>query len=83
MDVYEHNTCSFIVKVWVETNRDLAEPLRWRGHITNVFTGQRQYFKDMVTLVNFVTLYLEKMGTTAIQPDSAAAKPLMNDSETP
>lgn len=76
MDLYEHNTCSFIVKVWVEPNNDLMEHVRWRGHVTQVFTGQRQYFEDLAPLVNFITLYLERMGAKADQADRRGQVPL-------
>lgn len=69
MDLYEQNTCSFIVKVWVEPNGDPTGHLRWRGHITQVFTGQRQYFENMASLVNFIRFHLEQMGGKAEQAD--------------
>lgn len=76
MDLYEQNTCSFIVKVWVEPN---ADHLRWRGHITQVFTGQRQYFENMATLVNFIMLQLEQMGANLEQADQLVQNPSVGD----
>lgn len=72
MDLYEQNTCSFVVKVWVEPNGDLMDHLRWRGHITQVFTGQRQYFENMAALVNFILLHLAQMGANLEQTDQRA-----------
>ncbi|MEZ4733108.1 MAG: hypothetical protein R3E79_38925 [Caldilineaceae bacterium] len=75
MDVYERNTCSFIVKVWVDPNTDSTGQPRWRGHVTHVFTGQRQYFEDLVTLVKFITLYLERMGVSSAQSERHVETP--------
>jgi hypothetical protein len=64
MDLYEHNTRSFIVKVWVEPRGDsTAEPL-WRGHITQVYTSQRQYFEDLAVMVDFIRHSLEEIGVS-------------------
>lgn len=61
MDLYERNTCSFIVKVWVEGSDDQNGQGFWRGHITHVFSGKRQYFEDLNTVVKYVKRYLEEM----------------------
>lgn len=68
MELYEHNTCSFIVKVWVEEKDDLTGYCHWRGHITHVFSGKRQYFEDLASTVNFILPYLETMDVTVDKP---------------
>lgn len=42
----ETNIHSFIVKIWVERNLGGEEPT-WRGHITDVTTGERRYVKSL------------------------------------
>lgn len=64
MHLYEHNTCSFVVKVWVEPNDDPAGTAVWRGHITHVFSGERRYFADLAALSDFMRPYLRLMGVT-------------------
>lgn len=70
MDLYEHNTCSFIVKVWIEPNGETVTQPLWRGHITHVFTGQRQHFNNLTAIVDFVATYLEGMGVRVEQTKS-------------
>jgi len=62
MESYEHNTCSFIVKVWVESSECPTDPVLWRGHVTHVASGQRRYFEDLPTALRFALPYLEVMG---------------------
>jgi hypothetical protein len=62
MGLYERNTRSFIVKVWVEPNGESKMKLLWRGHVTHVFTGQRQYFEDLAVMVDFIRLSLQEIG---------------------
>lgn len=61
MALYERNTCSFIVKVWVEENDEQNHDY-WRGHITHVFSGKRQYFEDLGVIGDFIMSYLTEMG---------------------
>lgn len=69
MDLYERNTCSFIVKVWIEPNDEaVAQPL-WRGQITHVFTGQRQSFDNLATITDFIATYLAGMGAGVAQTE--------------
>lgn len=62
MDLYERNTCSFVVKVWLEPNGETCAQPAWRGQVTHVFTGHRQSFEQWATLTNFITAYLKEMG---------------------
>lgn len=57
-DVWEWNTVSFVVRIWLE------EPDRgvWRGHITNVEGGTRRYVEDFNQLNEFIAGYLREMG---------------------
>jgi hypothetical protein len=62
MNLYERNTCTFIVKVWVEGSEGDAGVVLWRGHITNVFSGRRRYFENLTTVDDFIIDYLREMG---------------------
>ena len=61
MELYERDTCSFIVKVWVERDNEQTANSFWRGHITHVFTGQRQYFEELTNIVRFIEPYLTEI----------------------
>lgn len=68
MALYERNTCSFIVKVWVEEN-DEQHHDHWRGHITHVVSGKRQYFEDLAVVGDFIMSYLTEMGISFDKAD--------------
>lgn len=72
MELYERNTCSFIVKVWREPNDAPLAQSQWRGHITHVFTGRRQYFDHLATITNFIATYLVEMGASTDQTEPFA-----------
>lgn len=67
MELYERNTCSFIVKVWREPNDASRAQSQWRGHITHVFTGRRQYFDNLATITHFIAIYLAEMDVSTDQ----------------
>jgi hypothetical protein len=50
---------SFVIKVWLEETREATEPL-WRGHITHVFNGKRQYFQQLTQILPFIQTYLNR-----------------------
>lgn len=62
MDLFEFNTHSFIVKVWLEETAEEAGQAIWRGHITHVPSGERRYVKDPDDIPAFIVPYLEGMG---------------------
>jgi len=62
MDSLEPGAQSFIVKVWVEDGNGEAGQGVWRGHITHVSSGRRQYIKDLGEIEEFIAPYLEEMG---------------------
>lgn len=60
--LFEDNTHSFVVKIWLErTTREIGDAT-WRGHITHVPSGERRYLKDLHEILAFIAPYLEKMG---------------------
>ena len=55
----------FIVRIWLETSSE-AEPA-WRGAVEHIPTGERQYFIDLSSLMDFIKLRLdEKIGDLVI-----------------
>lgn len=62
MDQVEHETQSFIVKVWVEEIALHAQRGVWHGHITHVPSHERRYLKDLGEIEDFIAPHLEEMG---------------------
>ncbi|HLF84169.1 MAG TPA: hypothetical protein VI837_08350 [Blastocatellia bacterium] len=62
MDLSDPNTHSFIVKIWIERAPEGRRSADWRGHITHVPSGQRQYLKDLREIRQFMLPYLKVMG---------------------
>jgi hypothetical protein len=53
---------SFIIKVWIEEHPDTDSPGTWRGHITDVLSGERRYLKNLGKIPDFIAPRLEDMG---------------------
>ena len=62
MEPAESRIHSFIIKLWLEEEMDEAGRAEWRGHITHVPGGERQYIQDLNAIPLFIQPYLEKMG---------------------
>jgi len=60
-ELFQDNTHSFILKVWVEGSSKDGKPVIWRGHITHVPSGERRYLKDMGDIALYVASYLEEV----------------------
>jgi len=60
--VADSKTCSFIIKIWLEETAEEAGRATWRGHITHVDNGKRQYFETLDEIPAFITPYLKQMG---------------------
>ena len=58
----EHDSHSFIVKVWLEETVQEAGRAKWRGHITHVLSGERRYLQTLSGITDFIMPYLERMG---------------------
>ena len=54
----EPETHSFIIKIWLEKEADREEQF-WRGHITHVPDGKRQYLHRLDDILRFVSPYLK------------------------
>jgi hypothetical protein len=55
---------SFVVKIWQEESTTEAGAPRWRGRITHVPSGEKRYFEDLQTIVEFIQSYLGSMGNS-------------------
>jgi hypothetical protein len=67
MDLSEFNTQSFIVKIWLEEPAGKGGPAVWRGHITHVPSGERQYLEDLDKIKGFMLPYLQAMGVRQVR----------------
>lgn len=63
--LFEDNTHSFIVKIWLEETTERADHGTWRGRITHLPSGEQRYIKDLDGILAFVAPYLTKMGVKA------------------
>lgn len=62
MEPHAGQTCSFILKVWVEEHDEEHSRTLWRGHITHVMSGKRHYFENLSAALNFMLPYFETIG---------------------
>ena len=61
MDHTETQTHSFIIRIWLEE----AEERLWRGHVTHVPSGKRQYVETLEGISHFLDAYLQQMGAAS------------------
>lgn len=61
-DSSDARTYSFIVKVWLEEAAEETEEPTWRGHITHVPSGDRQYVQTLDDIAAFIEPYLLQLG---------------------
>lgn len=62
MELPEHTTHSFIVRIWLEETGQPPGQITWRGHITHLLTNERRYVQSLEDISGFIGTYLEKMG---------------------
>jgi hypothetical protein len=67
-DLSETNIHSFIIKIWFEELSEEIDQFDWRGHITHVPSGRRQYLKELNGILSFITPYLERAGVKLSSP---------------
>jgi len=67
MQLFEDNTCVFIIRIWFEPRSIEGAAELWRGTIIHIPTGKRRYVKDLGDITTFMRPYLEErkanMGT--------------------
>ena len=62
MDIAEDHTHSFIIKIWLEESVEETGRAIWRGRITHVPSGKRQYIQHLDEIGAFIAPYVEAMG---------------------
>jgi len=62
MEQPEATSHSFIVKVWLERTRSAVQGPRWRGRITHVPSGERQYVEELDGISLFIAPRLAALG---------------------
>jgi hypothetical protein len=60
MESLGSDTHSFIIKIWIVT--DETNHIGWRGHITHVPDGERQYLNSLSDIQKFIVPYLKALG---------------------
>ena len=68
MSSVESSIQSFVIRVWVEERAESSDSLPWRGHITHVPTGAKQYLKDLDDILAFMVPYMNEMGVNVKRP---------------
>lgn len=58
-NVSEPSIVSFIVRVWREETASHEQQAIWRGHITCVPAGPRQYFANIDEIAGIIRAHLE------------------------
>lgn len=61
-DMWELNTQSFVIRLWLEEPGSADRPAVWRGHITHALTGSRRYVDSLAQITAFISIYLREMG---------------------
>jgi hypothetical protein len=61
-DLIEFINHSFVIKIWLEETPEETNNPIWRGHITHVPSGERNYIQDLNGITNFLRHFLEKLG---------------------
>mgnify|MGYP006302750699 FL=1 len=62
MDLFEVNTHSLVIRIWIEERvGEMGQP-NWRGHITHIPSGEQRYFEDLDDIKAFILPHLRKAG---------------------
>ena len=67
MEDPEEQTHSFVIKFWLEELGEENGRGIWRGHITHVGSGNRQYLKALGEIADFIAFYLGMRRSTRLQ----------------
>jgi len=62
LNLYEFNTHSFIIKIWLERESQPEEPAVWRGYIIHILSGKQHPLLRLDDITQFFLDYLEQMG---------------------
>jgi len=53
---------SFVIKIWLEEEKDSSGREKWRGHITYVNTKEKRYVERLAEITAFITRNLVAAG---------------------
>ena len=67
MNTGENTACSFVVRIWVDTDDEPMAQL-WRGRVTAIPSGDQKYFDDLSELNDFIAAYLQRIGVSVECP---------------
>ena len=67
MALLEDRSAAFIVRVWCERGDAEQPSSEWRGTVEHVQTGERQFFRHLDAVLDFMKPYLEALGIDAQQ----------------
>jgi hypothetical protein len=59
------NAETFVVRIWLEAVDDDGQQTVWRGHVTHVMSGERQYVQSLSAVADFINRYLRRLGMDA------------------
>ena len=57
---FDHESHSFVIRLWQEHQEHPDAPLIWRGWVEHVQSGMRHYFQSVAALNDIVFDYLGK-----------------------
>jgi hypothetical protein len=63
MHVPQASVQTFVLRIWLEETQDEAGRTVWRGHITDVSTGERPDIQDVAGIVAFLSPRLALLDT--------------------
>ena len=66
MDLFEADTHSFVIKIWLEETAVDVGQVVWRGQITHVPSKQQSYFMKLEDIPLFILPHMKTMG---VQPE--------------
>ncbi|GAB3352886.1 hypothetical protein [Lysobacter tyrosinilyticus] len=67
MALLEDRTAVFIVRVWCERGDGDSAIAEWRGSVEHIETGQRAFFRNLESVLDFMKPHLESIGIDAQQ----------------
>ena len=66
MTALEETTHSFVVRIWCEPREIAHAPIKWRGAVQHVPSGEQRYIENLQDILAFIEPYIEKMGVETI-----------------
>jgi len=81
MALLEDRTAVFIVRVWCERGDGDSAIAEWRGSVEHIETGQRAFFRNLESVIEFMKPHLESIGIDAQQRFWERIASAMDDSQ--